>query len=111
MQLVAAFRDHRAVDDVDQLADVARIVVILEQTHHRLGNAADRLVVLLAEFLQKMETEERDVIPALPQGGQVDRIHVQAIKQVFAEIAFFDLFEKVLVDGGDDAHVDLQVFG
>ena len=54
----------------------------------------------------KVVYEERDVLPALAQAGHMQREDAEAVVEVFAETAGFDLGFKVLVGSSDDAHVD-----
>src|SRR5499426_4241951 len=71
-----------------QLADVARPVVALEHRHGLRGHSADVLPQFLAELLQEMGDEERDVFPALAEGWELDGNHVQSIEEVLAQDAF-----------------------
>ena len=64
---------HRPLDDVLELADVARPVVLGQQVE-RLGRQLEAgLAVLLAVLLQEMLHEQRDVVLALAQRRQLDR--------------------------------------
>ena len=57
---------------------------------------------------EEMPHQVRDVFGALAQRRHRDREHVQAIEQVFAEAAAFDVVDQVAVGGRDDPHVDLD---
>jgi hypothetical protein len=70
-----------------------------------------RAAVLLAELLQEFLDEERDVLFALAQGRDEERDDVEAVEEVFAEVAAGDLFPEVLVGGGDDADIDVEGLG
>ena len=110
-QLGAVAQDHRPLDVVLQLADVARPVVLAQQPH-RLGvDPADLAAVLLGVALQEELDQRRDVLAALAQGRQVDRDDVEPVVQVLAEPAGVDLVEQVAVGGGDDPGVDLDGAG
>ena len=54
-----------------------------------------------------MVNECRNVFPAFLQRRHVDREHVEAVEQVFAERTGFHLARQVTVGRGDDAHVHL----
>ena len=110
-QLGAVAQDHRPLDVVLQLADVARPVVVAEQPH-RLGVDPPHLAaVLLGVALQEELDQRRDVLAALAQGRQVDRHDVEPVVQVLAEPAGLDLVEQVAVGRGDDPGVDLLGVG
>ena len=110
-QLGAVAQDDGPLDVVLQLADVARPVVVAEQPH-RLGvDPADLAAVLLGVALQEELDQERDVVAALAEGGQVDRHDVEPVVQVLAEPAGVDLVEQVAVGRGDDPGVDLDRSG
>ena len=79
-------REHDgALDDVLELAHVARPVVLHQQVE-RLGRELEvRLVVLLAVFLEEVLREQRDVVLPLAQRRQVDVDDVQPVVEVLAE--------------------------
>ena len=52
-----------------------------------------------------MRRELRNVLHALPQRGHLDRHDVEAIEQVFAELALRDQALEIPVRGRDHAHV------
>ena len=97
--------DHRPLDGVGQLADIARPVVVLEQLPRVAGEALNVAVHGGAAFFQQQLGEGQDAGAALPQGGQADRQDVDTVIEVFAELPPFHLPHEVLVGGGDDAHV------
>jgi hypothetical protein len=51
--------------------------------------------------------EEGDVFLAFPERRHDDRVDVEPVIQIAAELPFFNGFDEVLVGRGDDAHVDL----
>ena len=95
------------LDDVDQLADVARPVVLLECLE---GLVADRLDLAVAvgvdveiAGLQEVVGQQRDVLEAVPQRGKLEADDAEAIEEVLAEAAGLDLLLEVAVGGGDDS--------
>ena len=46
-----------------------------------------------------------NILTPLAQGRQAQTNHIQTVKQVLAKHAFFDALLKVLVGGGNDAHI------
>ena len=61
-----------------------------------------------AELLEEFVDEKRDVFLAVAQRRDKEGDDVEAIEEVFAEVAAGDLFFEVLVGGGDDADVDVD---
>ncbi|EJT83508.1 hypothetical protein PPS11_34823 [Pseudomonas putida S11] len=57
---------------------------------------------------EEVAGEGRDILAAVGQPRNVDADHVQAVKQVLAELAGLHQRLQVLVSGGDDAHIDLD---
>ena len=60
-----------------------------------------------AELGEEFAGEERDVFLAVAQGRDVEGDDVEAVEEVFAEVAAGDLLFEVFVGGGDDADVDV----
>ena len=56
-----------------------------------------------------MVDQQRDVLRMFAQRRDAHDDHSDAVVKVFAEIALPDLLAQVLVRGGDDAYVDLDV--
>ena len=87
---LACGQNHHALDEVFELADVARPGVSEEQ-YLRLGREpADHLVERAVRLGQEMPRQRQDVLGALAQGRDRDRDDVEPIEQVFTELAFFD---------------------
>ena len=62
------------------------------------------------EGFEKIAGEQLDVLAALAQGRQLQIKHVQPIKQILAQLAFFYRRWRLAVGRGDDAHRDWNVF-
>ena len=56
-----------------------------------------------------MRSQQRNVFFALAQRRQVDGDDVQAVIQVFAELALAHGLPQIDVGGGDDAHIHLHL--
>ena len=67
-----------------------------------------RLAALLAELVEEVLHEQRDVVLALAQRRQLHGDDVQAVEQVLAEPALLHHVAQVDVGRGDDAHVHLD---
>src|SRR4051794_13527707 len=107
-QVGALAQDHRPLDVVLQLADVPRPVVVAQQPHCLGVDPPHLAAVLLGVALQEELDQERDVLAALAQRGQVDGHDVDPVVQVLAEPAGVDLVEQVAVGRRDDPGVDLE---
>ena len=70
--------------------------------------ARDRLVLFRREAGDEMPRQRRHIFAAVAQRRHENGKHVQAVIQVFAELAFARQFGKIAVGGGDDAHVHLD---
>ncbi len=104
----AGAQHHGALDDVLELADVARPVVFREQIERVRRELETALLVLVAVLFQEMVDQQRDVILAVAQRRQLNRDDVQAIEEILAEFPFLHHLPQVDVGRGDDAHVDLD---
>ena len=104
----ALHQGHRPLDDVLELADVARPRVGLEGDEGLRGDAADGLLELVGILPDEVLHEQRDVPPPVPERGHRDRHHVQPIVEVLAESLLAHGLLEILVSRGDDPHVHLE---
>ena len=58
--------------------------------------------------MEEVLHQQRNIFAALAQRRQIEADYVEAVKQVFAEAAFFHHLAEIHVGGGDDAHVHLN---
>src|SRR5690606_34091195 len=103
-----AAEDHRALDGVLELADVAGPAPGLQGLHGLGREAVERLAVLRAVPDEEVLGEQRDVAVALAQRRQVHADDVQAVEEVLPEAARLDLLLDVAVARGDDADVGVE---
>jgi len=103
--------DEDALDEVAELADVARPVVLAKRGEGVVGEVDVLAAVLLAELDEELFYERGDVFLAVAEGRDEEGDDVEAVEEVFAEVAVGDLFFEVLVGGGDDADVDVDGVG
>ena len=94
------------VDDVAQLADIARVRVVQQevaQSPRHLDRAPlQRFGGLVAEELE----QQRNLVPALAQRRQRHVNDAEPIEQVLAEFPLLAQLAQVPVGRGDDARVD-----
>ena len=98
--------NHGALDDVFELADVARPGVLLKGDE---GGTLDPCEVAIQRALPLVDEEPyelRDVLWAVPQVGQPDRKHGQAVVQVGAESPVFHRRFEIVMGSGDDPDID-----
>ncbi len=98
---------QRALDDVLQLADVARPRVGRERRRGRVGEAGEaRPAELDRHPPPEMAGEKRDVVGAGAQRRQSDDLEAQPVEQVGAEPPALGERRQVLVGRADDADID-----
>src|SRR5579862_7184 len=109
--LAAARHQHRALDGVVQLADVARPWML----QHRLNGPAVDSLHLLAVALniagEEVRGQGRDIFAAFTQRRQVNLYGVEAEEQVGAESAALDFGVQISIGSGEHAGVDAAGLG
>ena len=91
---VAARQDDGALDDVLQLADVARPRVVHEAVERAARRLQARPAVLRAVEAEEVVDEERNVLAPSAQGRRGDRDDVEAVEEVLAEAPRADLARR-----------------
>ena len=101
---VARRQDHRALDQVAQLAHVAGVVVgDAGCARSRARSARAGLRMRAAKTRQEVRRERQDVLAPVAQRRHADVEHVEPVVEVEAEGAALDLVGEILVGRGDDA--------
>src|SRR5207253_7246704 len=77
-----ASHNERAIDDVAQLAHIARPVVLLQRLDEVRLDIVDFLLFCLIQLLQKEVREERNVLESLSKRRDLDRENVQAVVEI-----------------------------
>jgi len=98
---------QRAFDRVFQFAHISRPIVAA-QGAHGLCFDTRHLAFGPRVLFQKMRQQERDVFTAFGQGRNEDGDDVQAVEQIFAELAVFYRRGQIAMRGRDNAHVDRE---
>ena len=101
-------RDNRPFEDINQLADISRPVVIGEFLEHMRRDLLDGFADSGSDLRHEMVHEQGDILPAGAQGRNGDREDIKAIKQVGAEATFGHFLGKVAIGGGDHPRIDFQ---
>ena len=76
-----------ALDEVLELAHVARPVVAREALHDVQREPGDRAALARVHLAAEVLGQRRDVLAPLPQGRDLDRNDVEAVVEVLAEVA------------------------
>ena len=79
--------DHDALNHVAQFAYISRPGVAHQHFDRVVGDFARPASVGGSELLQKIARQQRDIFFAFPQRWHEEGNHVEAIKQIFPEIA------------------------
>src|SRR5207249_432326 len=111
MNRLALGQNRRAFDAILQLAHVARPAVGAELLF-RGGREDERLLVqVVAEAIDEVARQRRDVVEPLAQRRNGDRKDRQPEVEIFAVLPRRDRGFEVAIRCGDDAHIHLQRHG
>jgi len=102
--------DKGMLDRVLQLPDVARPAEVQENAADVRRQVPDRLAGLAVEPVHEMSREEEDVGAALAQRRQMDREHIETVKEILAKSARFHQLPEIAVGGGDDPDIGVARF-
>ncbi|MNT29785.1 hypothetical protein D3C72_1655450 [compost metagenome] len=97
---------HGPVEAVAQLAHVAGPAVGGQVLGHVAGKARAWALQLAREAGDELLGQGHDVRLALAQGGQRQTQHIEAVVEIFPELAFVHQIQQLLLGGADEAHVD-----
>ena len=111
MDHLAVADQHRALERVLQLADVAGPVVAHQHVDGLGGDALDALAVRAGILEQEVVGQHHHVGPSLAQRRHEDGEDVQAVIEVLPEGLLGDGLLEVLVGGGDQADIHLDGLG
>src|ERR1700685_4670599 len=98
-------KDDRSLDDVLQFPDIARPGVTNQRVHGFRRDGVDLLGHVERKVLREVPDKERYIFSALAQWRNVDGKDVQSIKQIGAELLFFDHRMQITIGRGDQASV------
>ncbi len=73
-------------------------------------NGFNVLVVKLRELLEEMANEQGKVFRSFAQWGNLKRHHIETEVQIFSKLLVLHERGQMLVGGGDDPHVDGDLF-
>src|SRR5262249_17367436 len=101
-------KHYGSLDCIFELANIAGPIVAGKREHGLLGEAVDRLVVLIRVESQEVHGQKLHIFLSLAKGWNSNVDDIQAIEQVFTESSFLDFFVKVFVRCGENPHVGVD---
>ena len=104
----SARKNRRALDDVLELAHVARPVVARRALEKRRRDARERLAELAPGLGEEVADEQRDVLAPLAQRRHGHREDVEPIVEIGPELAGRGAAAQVAVRRSDQPHVGAQ---
>ena len=107
-QTALAAQDQGALDGVAELADVARPAQAAQILHGVRSESGYLLAITLAQLTQEMLRQQRNILPPLTQGRQLQGKDIQTVKQVFTKQAVARPRLEVLMGRRDHANVCAQ---
>ena len=102
---MAGGHDHRALDDVTKLPDVARPGILLQRRECRPVDESMRLPNAFENSSTNRHTSSGMSSTRSRSGGTANRKHIQAVVRVLAERSFGDPLFEIAVRRGDDPDV------
>ena len=99
-------QQHRPLDDVLQLADVAGPAVRRHRVHRRPIEPVDVPIGRLGRFADEVVDQQRDVTGPLPQRRNDEVDDVDSVEQIFAEPVVGDRGRQIFVGRENDPRVD-----
>ena len=103
--------DGQPFDNIVELADVSRPVVVLKDGEGRRVDSPNTTAAFLFGPLQKNQENRFDIFEPFAQRRNPELVHIQPIVEIEAEPTGLDVGQQILICGGDDADVDLVAAG
>jgi len=97
--------DHRAGNDVFELADVSGPAVTLKAPHHVHGHSRDPPAQVTLVAADEEPDQLGNVFRPIPQWRQRDREHAETVEEVGPEPSLLNRSIQINVGRGDHAHV------
>src|SRR5206468_2545138 len=101
----AGAENHRALQNVLQLAHVSRPRIALQPLHRFATDVLDAPADPHGELGDEELCQQRNITRALAQRGKMQREHVQSIVEILTERSLAYALEQIAIGRGDDANV------
>src|SRR5262245_2992602 len=104
----ARAQNHRSLDHILQLTDVARPIVRLQQVQRLLVDRTNLFARPAGVALHEVLDQHQEIVFAFPERGHLKGKDIEAVIEVLTEAPSGDRGRQVAIRGGDDAdvHVD-----
>ena len=110
VQRSAIFEHEGPLQFVGQFPDIARPAITQKPTPSRLGNRPHRQTVARCDSLHQRFGQRQEVGTPVPQWRNGQPEQIESMLQIRTEPALGDQLSEILVGGGDDPHIDSDVF-
>ena len=87
---LAVDKGHGPFNDIFQFPDIPRPVIVLQRRRSFRTQGAGGMILRCARFFQKVFDQQRDIFPAFPQGGEMDRDDIEPVVKIFAKLPGFN---------------------
>jgi hypothetical protein len=95
----------QAGDEVLQLPDIPRPVILLEDSERCNGHPQYLPLIPLVVLVQKVLEEEGNILTAFPQRWHSDGHDMEAIEKILAKKARSNHLHEIVVRSRNDAHI------
>src|SRR5262249_10612260 len=102
----AAAQDHRALDGILELANVAWPRIAHQARHRLIVHAGHQLPDSASMLLHEMRGEQWNVVGPITQRRHLDRDDVETVIQILLKEAGVDHLHEVAIRCGDDTYID-----
>ena len=97
---------EKITGQVIKLLDIAGVIVAQQEVEETGGqDVLGHKALVVEQLAEELVHEQRDVLPAFPEGQGVDGSRIQQEEQLFPEGALLYHLVQVLPRRGDDAHI------
>src|SRR5258708_9338538 len=100
-EILGFAHNHRALDDVMQLADITGPGIRHKKVQRLLVYPADALSCFSCETIDEVLDQQGNVFFSFSQRRNFNRENVETVKQVVAKCTFSDRSLQVTIGGGD----------
>src|SRR5204863_7323052 len=95
LQGAAVGKDHRALDEILQFANITRPMPPRKLLHRRDRDGLNLLLHAATVLLGEVADQKRNIFGALPQRRDANRKNIKAIIKIATELSVFNHFVEV----------------
>src|SRR5437762_7546498 len=108
--LFSLANDNSSLDHIAKLADITGPMIPEKHFGCSLRYELSRFVMPLAEFLDHVLNQQRNVVSVLSQGRKLDCNYVKAVQQVLSQSLLLHCLHRVFVGSRNHSNVDADLF-